>query len=108
MAELEETYGTPLRDLSRSVAERYEALDARIGAQERKTESVKARLANIETGIRDLETSVRDTLSQVDSRLNEAGGQWEHTQDLVNSLLQEGRTMQWNSRTQRSKQWSSR
>ena len=26
MAELEETYGTPLRDLSRSVAERFEAL----------------------------------------------------------------------------------
>ena len=89
MAELEETYGTPLRDLSRSVAERFEALDARMGAQERKTESVEARLANIETGIRDLGTSVRDTLSQVDSRLNAAGGQWDHTQDLVNSLLQE-------------------
>ena len=71
------------------MAERFEALDARMGAQERKTESVEARLANIEAGIRDLGTSVRDTQSQVDRRLNEAGGQWEHTQDIMNSLLQE-------------------
>ena len=89
MDELTATFDRSLRNLSTVLEERLARVDDRLGGHERRLQLVERQMTTIEESAANLVSDVKAQIETMQMQIKEQGCIIVHTQDLVNSLLQE-------------------
>ena len=89
MDELTATFDSSLRNLSTAVEERLARVEDRLGGHERRLQLVERQVTTIEEAAANVGSDMKAQIVTMQLQIKEQGCIIVHTQDLVNSLLQE-------------------
>ena len=83
------TFDSSLRNLSTAVEERLARVEDRLGGHERRLQLVERQVTTIEEAAANVGSDMKAQIVTMQLQIKEQGCIIVHTQDLVNSLLQE-------------------